>query len=401
MFTRHHQLSHFGTESQSCLHQSKVLIVGCGGIGCSAALYLACSGVGTIGIMDKDTVECSNLHRQIAHTHEKVGQLKVDSLEQECKERYPSINIKKYPFFAKDPVEDPVEDHVEDQVETPSRNIEYILKEYDICIDCTDNASARCLLNRLCVKYNKPFVFGSAIGWEGQVSLCCVNKRPCLECIFPKMHEMKDRCTTRGVLGPVPGLIGTLQSIECIKYLIRSRSDTCSDTRSDTLLDTRFQTNLLLYSAWDSSFQSIEIERDPECRICGIKEKENEIVMNLEVDYSFYLEKKKDINSKLLCIDCRVEYDENESILGSVHLPTLSLNYLKHGKVNQTDIDLLQIEKYDFIFFICEWGEVSASLASYFITNYQRGTQQEKVPQRDTKKLFYSIKGGYREIYTS
>jgi molybdopterin/thiamine biosynthesis adenylyltransferase len=204
-YSRHIVLKGVGTKGQKALSESKVLIIGAGGLGSPAALYLAASGLGTIGIADGDRVDLSNLQRQIAHKTDSVGQKKTDSARRAMNEINPHVTVKTYPM------------HLSPE------NIMEIISEYDFVIDGVDNFPSKFLINDACVIAKKPFSHGGILQFHGQLMTYIPGKGPCYRCIFEEMPPENEilGCAEAGVLGVMAGVIGSLQGLEALKYLLR------------------------------------------------------------------------------------------------------------------------------------------------------------------------------------
>lgn len=239
-YHRHLLLPQFGKDGQIKLKSSKVLLVGIGGLGSPTAIYLAAAGVGTIGIIDPDIVDYSNLQRQVIHFTSDVGRPKIDSAKEKILKINPEIQVKTYQeYLSKD-------------------NALKIIQEYDLIIDGTDNFSSRYLINDACVLSNKPFIYGGVFRFEGQCSVFNYNNGPCYRCFFqepPDQNEMPS-CAEAGVLGILPGIIGLLQSNEAIKLLSQ--------------IGEPLSGMLLLFDALATNFRKIKIKKDPNCPMCSM-----------------------------------------------------------------------------------------------------------------------------------
>nr|CAD2142943.1 unnamed protein product [Meloidogyne enterolobii] len=248
-FSRQLMLKGIGPSGQERLREIRVLIVGAGGLGCPVALYLAAAGVGKIGIVDHDIVSVDNLHRQIAHNENRLDEPKVDSLKQSLL----SINSKV--------------DVVTLNLLLTSKNAQQIFCDYDIVADCSDNVATRYLINDACVLTGKPLVSGSALGWEGQLTVYNNGQKcPCYRCIFPEppSPEMVTSCSEGGVLGPVVGVIGSLQALEIIKIAVLGKSS--------------FAGNLWLFDGFDGKTKMISLrEKIAGCAICSENPKITEL----------------------------------------------------------------------------------------------------------------------------
>ena len=241
-YSRHLILPDVGEAGQRRLKQTRVLLVGAGGLGSPAALYLAAAGIGTIGIADADRVETSNLHRQLLHGTDDVGRLKVDSARDRIEALNPHVTVEAHP------------------VRVTSENGLDLLREYDIIVDGTDNFQTRYLTNDACVLLGKPNVFGSIFRFEGQASVFALPDGPCYRCLFrePPPPGAVPTCEQAGVLGVLPGLVGMIQATETIKLAL-GLGDTLSG-------------KLLLVDTLRMRFRTIEVRRDPTCPACGTRE---------------------------------------------------------------------------------------------------------------------------------
>ena len=239
-YQRHLLLPEVGEKGQQKLLDSKVLMLGAGGLGSPSALYLAAAGVGTIGVIDMDVVDASNLQRQILHNTDRIGDRKVDSAKKTLTLLNPDVNVVTY-----------------DQ-RLGADNVLDIIDGYDIIVDGTDNFPTRYLLNDASLKKNIPVVFGAIFRFEGQVSIFDPYKGPCYRCMLPEPPpaEMAPSCAEAGVLGVLPGIIGSLQAMEAIKHLLGL---------GETLAG-----RLLTYDALEQSFRTFKIRRDPNCPACSI-----------------------------------------------------------------------------------------------------------------------------------
>lgn len=203
-YSRQIILSHVGTSGQLKLKNAKILIVGAGGLGSPAAMYLAGAGIGTLGIMDTDVVSISNLNRQIIHSTENAGMNKAESAKVFIQKINNKINVKSYPYFL------------------TSENAQQIISEYDFIIDAVDNFETKFLINDTCVSLKKPFCHAGVIGFEGQIMTYIPDDKPCYRCIFEEIPENETipDCSQSGIIGAVAGIIGSMQALEAIKYIL-------------------------------------------------------------------------------------------------------------------------------------------------------------------------------------
>lgn len=238
-YSRHMLLPEVGPSGQERLLASKVLLLGAGGLGSPVALYLAAAGVGTLGLVDDDVVDASNLQRQVIHTTDRVGIAKVDSAEQAINALNPDVKVVKYP------------------VRLDAGNVMEIISEYDVIVDGVDNFPTRYLLNDATVRLCKPVVSSSILAFDGQLSVFKPYEGPCYRCLYPvpPPAELAPSCGENGVLGVLPGTMGLLQATEVIKLLLDV---------GDVLVG-----RLLLYDALAATFTTLKIRRDPECPICS------------------------------------------------------------------------------------------------------------------------------------
>jgi adenylyltransferase/sulfurtransferase len=252
-YARHLILPEVGPEGQAKLKQARVLLIGAGGLGSPASLYLAAAGVGTIGLVDFDRVEYSNLHRQIIHGASDVGRPKLESARQRLLDVNPDLNF---------------EGH---ELRLSSDNALEILKDYDIVVDGTDNFPTRYLINDACVLLGKPNVYGSIFRFEGQASVFHAKEGPCYRCLYqePPPPGLVPSCAEGGVLGVLPGIIGALQANETIKLIIG---------QGETLIG-----RLVLFDALRLRFRELRLRKDPDCPVCG----ENPTIRDL-IDYELF-----------------------------------------------------------------------------------------------------------------
>lgn len=238
-YSRHLLIPEVGLEGQQKLKASSALIIGAGGLGSPAALYLAAAGVGRIGLVDYDVVDESNLQRQVIHGTEAIGKLKVENAKRRLLDINPLIQVDAY-----------------NEVFT-SANAMRIAKEYDVLLDGTDNFPTRYLSNDVCVFLGKPNVYGSIYRFDGQASVFYAKEGPCYRCLFPEPPPpgLVPSCAEGGVLGVLPAVIGSLQATEALKLLLGI---------GDPLIG-----RLLLYNALDMSFDFIKLKKNPNCRVCG------------------------------------------------------------------------------------------------------------------------------------
>ena len=298
-YSRHLILPEVGMGGQQKLKAARVLCVGTGGLGSPLAFYLTAAGVGTLGLVDFDVVDASNLQRQIIHSTKDIGRKKLDSAEEKLKALNPAINIVKH------------------ETMLTSANAMEILKGYDIVADGTDNFPTRYLVNDACVLLGKPNVYGSIFRFEGQASVFATETGPCYRCLYPEPPPpgLVPSCAEGGVLGILPGLVGVIQATEVIKLILG---------KGDTLVG-----RLLLIDALNMRFRELKLRKNPECPVCG----ENPTVTEL-IDYQHF---------------CGIvpEAPEEKSVKNGI--PQLSVKELKRRMDAGEDVYILDVrEPYEY-----------------------------------------------------
>ena len=238
-YSRHIILKEVGGKGQQRLFDGRVLIIGAGGLGAPIALYLAAAGVGTIGIADADDVDLSNLQRQVIHFTPDIGKPKVESAREKMQAINPDVNVKTYKEWIS------------------AANINSIIADYDFIIDGTDNFAAKFLINDACVLAGKPYSHGGILQFDGQTITVKPGESACYRCIFPEPppKDAIPSCSQAGVIGVLPGVIGTIQATEAIKFLLG---------KGDLLTN-----RLLTYSALRMKFREVPLKRKAACPVCG------------------------------------------------------------------------------------------------------------------------------------
>jgi sulfur-carrier protein adenylyltransferase/sulfurtransferase len=293
-YSRHLIIPDVGMEGQERLKAARVLVVGTGGLGSPVALYLAAAGVGTIGIVDNDVVDASNLQRQIIHTTSMIGHHKLESAEHAINELNPYVEVIKHETFL------------------TSENALDIIADYDLVIDGTDNFPTRYLVNDACVLLGKPNVYGSIFRFEGQLSVFWAQEGPCYRCMFPEPPPpgMVPNCAEGGVLGIIPGTIGAAQATEGIKLLAGIGEPVIG--------------RLGLYDALEQSWTFVKVNKDPDCPVCG----ENPSVTEL-IDYEEF---------------CGVPaHDREEEFDGQAELEILPTEYAEIA--DKPDVALIDVRE--------------------------------------------------------
>ena len=239
-YSRHILLPEIGVEGQQRLIDARVLVVGVGGLGSPAAMYLAAAGVGTLVLADGDIVDLTNLQRQLAHSTGSVGMPKVESARDTLARLNPEITI---------------ECIAEKLADTP---LDQAVESADVVLDCSDNFATRHAVNRSCFRHRKPLVSGAGVRFDGQVTVFDLRDpvNPCYECLFPEDADIEEtRCAVMGVFAPLTGIIGTVQAAEAIKLIVGT---------IDTLSG-----KLLLLDALRMDWRSVKLHKDPACKLCG------------------------------------------------------------------------------------------------------------------------------------
>lgn len=239
-YSRHILLPEIGIEGQEKIRAARALILGAGGLGSPAAMYLAAAGIGAITLVDDDDVDLTNLQRQILHTVHTVGQTKVESGKTTLARLNPDVRV----------------ETVHERVD--GARLDELVAQVDIVLDCTDNFATRHALNRACVAHRKPLVSGAAIRFDAQISVYDLRRddSPCYNCLFPEEGETDEmRCAVMGVFAPITGIVGTVQAAEALKLIVGIGESLCG--------------RVLLLDALTMNWRSFKLKRDPQCKVCG------------------------------------------------------------------------------------------------------------------------------------
>ncbi len=298
-YSRHLILPEVGMEGQRKLKAARVLCVGTGGLGSPLAFYLAAAGIGTLGLVDFDVVDASNLQRQIIHSTKDIGRKKLDSAAEKLTALNPALNVVKH------------------ETMLTSANALEILKDYDIVADGTDNFPTRYLVNDACVLLGKPNAYGSIFRFEGQASVFATKEGPCYRCLYPEPPPpgLVPSCAEGGVLGILPGLVGVIQATEVIKLILG---------KGNPLIG-----RLLLVDALSMRFRELKLRKNPECPVCG----ENPTVKEL-IDYEHF---------------CGIVPESKEEKAVKNGVPQLSVKDLKKRIDAGEDVFILDVrEPYEY-----------------------------------------------------
>src|SRR5262245_10376102 len=282
-YKRHLSLTEVGSEGQRTLLESRVLVVGAGGLGSPALYYLAAAGVGTLGVVDPDVVDASNLQRQILYGTPDVGRAKLEAARERIERLNPDVRV---------------ETHAE---KLEARNARRIIEGYSVVLDGTDTFPSRYLINDVCVWLGKPLVYGSVMRFEGQVSVFDAARGPCYRCLFPEPPpaELAPNCADAGVLGVLPGVVGLLQATEVLKLLLG---------RGEPLIG-----RLLAYDALGMQFREFRLDKDPDCCVCGPRP-----TITAPIDYEAFCAAQSQPSSsvpEISPLELRKRLDEGEDLL--------------------------------------------------------------------------------------
>ena len=306
-YSRHLIMPEVGMEGQQKLKAARVLCIGAGGLGSPLALYLGAAGVGTLGIVDFDVVDYTNLQRQIIHSTADVGRKKLDSAAESLQAINPYLNIKKF------------------DTRLSSENALEIFKDFDIIADGTDNFPTRYLVNDACVLTGKPNVYGSIFRFEGQASIFATEQGPCYRCLYPEPPPpgLVPSCAEGGVLGILPGLVGVIQATETIKLILGKGTPLIG--------------RLLLVDALDMKFRELRLRKNPDCpacgthrtitklidynEFCGIRGEENEVDVNVPEMQVEELKQKLDAGEDIFVLDVREPHEYQICNIGGHLIP--------------------------------------------------------------------------------
>lgn len=349
-YVRQISLPEVGAKGQIRLSKSRVLCIGVGGLGSPVVGYLAAAGVGTIGIVDFDSVELSNLQRQIIHTEQRVGSPKTESARSFIEKLNSDVKVVPIPATLSE------------------FNAESIFANFDLVIDGSDNFSTRYLVNDVCAILEIPLVFGSVLQFEGQVAVFNSSTGPCYRCVFPTppMPEDSLDCAAAGIIGSVCGVIGTLMATEAIKILLG--------------LPSNLTNQILYYSALGPEFSKVKINKKSNCLICSLSKAEKRLFdnynyrcVNNEITTADELRILLASSKKFALIDVRTREEFSDGFIGgAINIP--SENFLK-------DFEKLYIDSNSLVILYCQTGVRSQNCVAQLV---------EKIPNR-----VLSLKGGY------
>lgn len=339
-YSRHLDLDNFGLQSQLKLKKAKVLVVGAGGLGCPALLYLAAAGIGTLGIIDGDNIDSSNLQRQILYQYHDIGKNKAKTACEKLCLLNPHIKLRSYETFM-----------------TQDNALE-IINNYDLVLDGSDNFATKHLINDACVIKNKPLIFGAVHKFEGQLSVFNYNNGPTYRCLFPEGEnsEAELNCTATGVLGVLPGIIGNLQAIECIKVV----------TEIGNILSGR----VLLYNGLEQSFSQISLTRSSKANVKKLMNYHTPTCSSLALS-TIEVKQKLNSNPKIQFVDVREKEEFEDYNIGALNLP-----------LSKLDILLDQLKKNIPVIVHCKSGK--------------RSLKALDILKKNSFKEVYNLKGGIK-----
>ena len=291
-FSRHLSLPEVGEEGQALLSKSSVLIIGAGGLGSPAALYLAAAGVGRIGIVDADLVELSNLQRQILHSTSDIGMPKVASAEKRLNALNPECQVETY------------------EMRLDPSNARELISKYDLVIDGSDNFATRYVVSDACVLAGKPDVYGAVFRFDAQVSVFG-NHGPCYRCLYPESPETSLNCSEVGVLGVLPGIVGTLQATEALKIILK--------------IGTPLRGRVLIIDALDMEFRTLQLKPRESCLACS------GTLVWPEIQKSFLLDLKlsdfdPSMAPQILDVRSEEEFSQGQVLAGALNIPLSELS---------------------------------------------------------------------------
>lgn len=369
-YSRHMVLEEVGEEGQKRLKASSVLIIGAGGLGSPISMYLAAAGIGKIGIVDFDNVSYSNLQRQILFSEGDVNQSKSEIAKERLLEINPEIEVVSY------------------NLKLTAENVIEILKDYDVVADGSDNFSTKYLVNDVCVLLSKPLVYGSVLRFEGQVSVFDSNSGPCYRCLYPEPPEDVPSCEEAGVLGVLPGIIGSIQANEVIKLILN---------KGDSLTG-----RLLMLDSLQMKFKEFKFDKNPDCPVCGKNPSITKLDKNLYEDKLCSteespkssmsennkweitveeLKQKIDNNEKFLLLDCREPFETRISSIGGKLIP-----------INDIPNRMDELNKEEEIIVYCRTGH-----RSHYAVEYLR----DKAGFKNVKNLLGGINSWAEKIDNS
>ena len=348
-YSRHLIMPEVALKGQEKLKGAKVLCIGAGGLGSPAALYLAAAGVGTLGVIDFDTVDSTNLQRQIIHSTADVGRSKADSAAEKLRGLNPLIEVRRVNELLS------------------SENALELFKEYDVIVDGTDNFATRYLVNDACVLTGKPYVYASVFRFEGQATVVASGDGPCYRCLYPEPPPpgMVPSCAEGGVLGVLPGLLGVIQATEAMKLILGA---------GESLVG-----RLLLVDALSMRFREVKVKRDPSCPVCGDNPTLHELI-----DYEEF---------------CGVRGEEKESNLS---VPEVEATALKDELDGGADIYLLDVrEPHEYA--ICRLSENLIPLGQLHERLHELDTSREivaycKVGARSAQAVEFLRRVGFKKV---
>jgi adenylyltransferase/sulfurtransferase len=336
-YARHLVLPDFGEEGQQKLKRGSVLIVGAGGLGSPAALYLAAAGVGKIGLVDFDSVDATNLQRQILYGESSVGKQKLDAARERLHDLNPHVAIETF------------------NAPLSSKNARELFEPYDLILDGTDNFATRYLVNDACVILRKPNVYGSIFRFDGQLSVFDASRGPCYRCLYPDPPppHLVPNCAEGGVLGVLPGIVGTMQAAEAIKLL--------------TGLGTPLIGKMLLVDALTMSMRQIRLAKNPQCKVCGSDPEIRDLI-----DYEEYCSPVNELEISVSQLAERLSRGEKPLLLDVREPHEYAAGHLEettHIPMQQIPQRVAELPRDKEIVVYCRSGSRSARVQQFLISN--------------------------------
>lgn len=358
-YQRQIKLFESGQETQQQLFQAKILCIGAGGLGCPALMYLVASGIGEVGIIDMDNIDITNLQRQILFTEKEVGKSKATIAQQKLQQHNLDVKVKSF------------------NTKLQASNAMDIIKNYDLVIDGSDNFAAKFLINDTAVKLGIPVIYGSISGYEGYVSIFWAKYGPCYRCIYKEPpKQFIPNCAENGIIGPIAGIIGSMQAMEAIKLLIAKNN---KNSKLKPLIG-----RMIIIDSMTMDITNIKLSKDKSCHVCNINpddikltDYQNICDMNNTVK-EVTIKEILNCNEKITFLDVREEYEReicgyiNNSI--SIPLPqilqnnfnlsknTLYVSYCAHGRRSKIAADYLANQQFNIKYFGGNYDELASNI---------------------------------------
>lgn len=333
------KLEQVGVEGQQKLKKASILCIGAGGLGSSLLLYLANAGIGTIGLVEDDVVEQSNLHRQILYREKHLQQPKVLIAKAELEACNPHIQIQAH------------------HERLSHSNAKSLVSQYDLVVDCCDNLASRYIIHETCYQLDKPYIYASVLQFQGYCSVFYGKNNPCLQCLFPPSMQQLPSCGQAGVLGVLPGILGMLQANEVIKWILN--------------IGTPLLKQLLMVDLLTMSFKKIELAHNPDCELCNHKQSETSKSIRMDDIHSFAIQPGNFLrfmqeNPEVLLLDVRTQQEHQQANLGGMLIPLQELEarlnelprdkpilvYCKAGPRSLAAFNILRLAQFQQLYYL-------------------------------------------------